>query len=83
MTKLIRQLGLAMAILFFAAAWAGVIITYFSTDSITAFTIAVTAAALATESLIWALAIIGGWTLFANRRKFWQKLTGRPADRSA
>lgn len=79
MTKFIRQLGLAMAILFFAAAWAGVVLTYFSTDSIAAFTIAVTVAALATEALLWALAIIGGWTLFANRRKLWQKLTGGTA----
>ncbi|MEE2525441.1 hypothetical protein V0U79_03610 [Hyphobacterium sp. HN65] len=76
MTKLIRQLGLAMSVLFFVAAWAGVIITYFSTDSIAAFTVAVTVAALATEILVWALAIIGGWTLFANRRKLWDRLTG-------
>lgn len=80
MTRLIRKAVLVLAAIVFAGAWAGVVVTYVSTDSITAFTIAVTIAALATEGLVWALALIGGWTLFANRRKFWQKLTGGAAD---
>jgi ABC-type maltose transport system permease subunit len=76
MTPLIRKIVLLAAVLAFGAAWTGVVIAYFLTDSIAVFTVAVTFAALASEALIWALAIIGGWTLFANRRRFWKRLTG-------
>ncbi|WP_421785586.1 hypothetical protein [Hyphobacterium sp.] len=80
MTKLIRKAALVVAFLAFGGAWTGVVITYFSTDSIVAFTIAVTIAALATEVLVWALAIIGGWTLFANRQRLWNRITGQQGE---
>ncbi|WP_420431044.1 hypothetical protein [Hyphobacterium sp.] len=80
MTKLIRQAALFLAILAFTGAWIGVVVTYFSTDSIAAFTVAVTIAALATEALIWALAIVGGWTLFANRQRLWNRIAGQKGD---
>lgn len=76
MTGTIRKGVLVLAILAFAAGWTGVVFTYFATDSIAAFTVAVTVAALATEGLVWALAIVGGWTLFANRQRLWNRLFG-------
>lgn len=77
MGKTLRKFIALVAGLAFLAAWAGTIITYLSTDSIAAFTIALTIAALATEILIWVAAILGGWTMFANRRALWQRLTGQ------
>ena len=60
----------------FLAAWTGVFVVHSMTDDVTAFTIAVTIAAFATEALIWVAAFIGGWTIFANRKAFWTKMTG-------
>lgn len=79
MTAILRKLVLGLAGVAFLAAWVGVVITYLSTDSIAAFTIAVTIAALATEALFWSLAVIGGWTVFANRKRLWRRLTGQTA----
>jgi ABC-type maltose transport system permease subunit len=72
-----RKLIITLALLAFIATWVGVVITHMSTDSVTAFTIAVTIAALATEALFWVAAVIGGWTIFANRKALWNRLTGR------
>ncbi|WP_421792686.1 hypothetical protein [Hyphobacterium sp.] len=79
MTSFIRKLVLVLAGLATVGAWAGVVITYMSTDSIAAFTVAVTIAAIATEVLFWSLAVIGGWTAFANRKRLWRRLTGQAA----
>jgi ABC-type maltose transport system permease subunit len=72
-----RKLIIAIALFAFIAAWVGVVITYMSTDSVASFTIAVTIAALATEALFWVAAVIGGWTIFANRKALWKRLTGQ------
>jgi hypothetical protein len=79
MTGFIRKAALVLAFAAFGAAWASVIVTYFVTDSTTAFVIAVTIAALATEALFWILAIIGGWAVFANRKKLWNRFFGQPS----
>ncbi|WP_300544493.1 hypothetical protein [Maricaulis sp.] len=73
----LRKLMISLAVAAFAGAWMGVAITWLSTEGIGAFTVAVTIAALATEVLIWVLAIAGGWTVFANRKRLWSRLTGR------
>lgn len=73
----IRKVVLVLAFATFGAAWTGVIVTYFVSDSTTAFVVAVTIAALATEALFWILAIIGGWAVFANRQKLWNRFFGQ------
>lgn len=75
MSGLIRRLIIGGGVVMFAFAWLGVAVVHVSMDSTATFVIAVTIAALATEALFWILAIVGGWAVFANRRKFWQKLT--------
>jgi Na+/phosphate symporter len=77
MGKSLRKFVASLAVLGFVAAWAGVLITWMSTDSIAAITLAVTIAAFATEALIWAGVFIFGWTMFANRKAFWSRISGR------
>lgn len=77
MPGFIRKALLVLAFAAFGAAWAGVIVTYFIADSTAAFVVAVTFAALATEALFWTLAIIGGWAVFANRKKLWNRFFGQ------
>lgn len=76
MGQFLRKTIAGLVVIAFVAAWAGVIITWMSTDSIPAFTLAVTIAAFATEALIWAGVLVFGWTMFANRRAFWSKIQG-------
>lgn len=80
MGKQIRKLVLSLAVLAFLAAWAGVVVVYAGEQGVAAFTVAVTIAAFATEALIWALAFIAGWSVFANRKAIWARLTGRKAE---
>ena len=80
MGKFIRKLVLTLVVLAFLAAWAGVVVTYFTTDGIAAFTVAVTIAAIATEALFWIGAVVGGWTLLASRRAFFARLAGKKAE---
>ncbi|WP_339741522.1 hypothetical protein [uncultured Maricaulis sp.] len=75
-----RKIVIGIALLFVIGAWAGVVIAKLTTDSLAVFTLAVTAAALATEALIWVAAILGGWSIFANRRAIWDRLRGRKPD---
>lgn len=77
MGKQIRKLLLSLAVLAFLASWTGVVIAYLNDAGVGAFTLAVTIAAFATEALIWALAFIAGWSVFANRRAVWARLTGK------
>ncbi|WP_300527326.1 hypothetical protein [Maricaulis sp.] len=77
MGKQVRKLVLSLAVLVCIGAWAGVVATFQTTDDIATKTIALTIAALATEGLIWALAIIGGWSMFANRKALFARLFGR------
>lgn len=77
MGRQMRKLILSLAVLVCAAAWIGVVVTFMSTDDVTVITIAVTVAALASEALIWALALIAGWSIFANRKAFLARLFGR------
>lgn len=76
MNPLIRRSLLVMMAFAVTAAWAGVVVTYLTTESVAAFTIALTIAAIATEVLVWLLAIIGGWSLFANRKRLWNRFFG-------
>jgi hypothetical protein len=80
MGKQIRKLLLSLSILAFVGAWTGVAIVYAGDYSVTAFTIAVTIAAFATEALIWALAFIAGWSVFANRKAVWARFFGRKPE---
>ena len=80
MGKSLRRLGLLLAVLVCLAAWGGVLAAYLADVGVAGFTIALTIAAFATEALIWALAILGGWTVFANRRAFLARLTGRKEE---
>ncbi|MEO1040081.1 MAG: hypothetical protein AAFX09_11085 [Pseudomonadota bacterium] len=41
-----------------------------------AFFATVFAAALSTEALFWAGAVVLGWTAFANRARLWSRFTG-------
>ncbi|MBR9824227.1 MAG: hypothetical protein GYB36_00300 [Alphaproteobacteria bacterium] len=77
MGKQIRKLVLSLVVLICVGAWINVVVTVTSTDDLAARTIAATIAALATEALIWALAMIAGWSIFANRKAFWARLTGK------
>jgi hypothetical protein len=77
MKKTIRRLVLALAGLVCLAAWGGVAWAYFAGVGVAGFTLAVTIAAVATEAFIWALALVAGWSIFANRKKLWAKITGR------
>ena len=77
MASLTKRLILGGSIVLFTLAWLGVLTVFVSTDSLAAFTVAVTIAALATEALIWVLAILGGWTIFSNRKKIWRRVTRR------
>lgn len=72
----LRRCIMGLAFLVFVLAWAGVVFAKLFSDSIAVFTAAVTAAAFATEGLIWVLAIIGGWAMFASRRNIWRKMRG-------
>lgn len=74
--KVLRRTIMTLAFLIFVLAWVGVVAAKFLTDSLAVFTAAVTAAAFATEGLIWVLAIIGGWAIFARRRHFWKRMSG-------
>lgn len=78
MGKTLRKFALVLAVLVFSASWAGVAIAYLNDATVAEFTLAVTVAAIATEVLIWALAFIAGWSVFANRRALWGRLTGKP-----
>lgn len=40
---------------------------------------AVFAAAFSTEAVIWVGAVVLGWTVFANRARLWNSLTGNSA----
>lgn len=77
MGKHARKLILGLVILICAGAWINLAVTFTSTDDLAARTIAATIAALATEALIWALAMIAGWSIFANRKAFWARITGK------
>lgn len=77
MSGLIRRLIIGGSVVMFVFAWLGVAVVHVSMDSTTAFVVAVTIAALATEALFWILAIIGGWAVFANRQKLWNRFFGQ------
>lgn len=77
MGKTLRKFILGLAVLACLGAWAGVAVAYLNDASVAQFAVAVTIAALATEALIWALAFITGWTVFANRKAVWARLTGK------
>ncbi len=77
MSGLIRRLIIGGGIVMFVLAWLGVAMVHISTDNTAAFIAAVTIAALATEALFWILAIIGGWAVFANRKKLWNRFFGQ------
>ena len=63
------------------AAWLSIPAAHFLTDSRALFIAAVTAAALTTEAFFWIAALIGGWTVFENRRKIWRRMTrGRQTE---
>ncbi len=74
--KVLRRTIIAVAFGLFVLAWVGVGAAKVLSDSLAVFTAAVTAAAFATEGLIWVLAIVGGWAIFARRRNFWRRITG-------
>ena len=80
MGPVIRRFALIAFFLVLLTAWAGAAAAYFLSDSVAVFTIALTIAALATEAFIWCLALIGGWSIFANRKRLWRRLTGRGAE---
>ncbi|SDM86077.1 hypothetical protein [Maricaulis salignorans] len=80
MGPVLRKFTIGIALVCFIGAWAGVVIAKLTTDSLAIFTLAVTAAALATEALIWVAAILGGWSIFANRRAIWDRMRGRKSD---
>tara|TARA_R110000868_G_scaffold120773_4_gene320628 strand:- start:4703 stop:4963 length:261 start_codon:yes stop_codon:yes gene_type:complete len=75
-----RKFIIVIAFLVVAGAWAGVVIAKLTSDSLAIFTAAVTVAALATEAFVWIAAIIGGWSIFANRKAVWDRVRGRKPD---
>jgi len=77
MGKQLRKLILGLAVLAFVSAWISAVATFIATDDVAPITISVTLAAFATEALIWALAILAGWSVFANRKTLFARLTGR------
>ena len=70
-----RRYLVIVAALVCLAAWIAVPSAYYLTDSRALFIAAVTAAAFTTEVLFWTGALVGGWTVFENRRKIWRRLT--------
>jgi len=74
--RALRRGMMGLAFLVFVLAWAGVVAAKLFSESLAVLTAAVTAAAFATEGLIWVLAIIGGWAMFASRRNIWRKMRG-------
>lgn len=79
MSGLVRRLIIGGSVVMFVLAWLGVAVVHVTTDSTAVFVVAVTIAALATEALFWILAIFGGWAVFANRKKLWNRVFGQQA----
>ncbi|GJL90947.1 hypothetical protein [Hyphococcus sp.] len=76
---LFRKAIITLAFIVCLAAWGGFVAAKLLSDSLAVVTAALTVAAFATEGLIWVLAIVGGWALFANRLTAWRKMRGGSA----
>lgn len=66
-----------VAVLACISAWTAFGVGVFLDVGTTMKTVLLTIAALATEALIWAMALVLGLTVFEARRKIWRFLTGR------
>ena len=67
----------AVAVVVCAAAWAGMLLGFYLKVDLKTHTMLVTAAALASEAVIWTFAAALGLTVFEARRRIWARLTGR------
>lgn len=73
--------GLALAVCIGCWAFTFGSLIVFGHPGVAKWTAMVTVSAIATEATIWVGAFTLGWSMFANRRRLWARITGsgRPA----
>jgi hypothetical protein len=69
--------GVALAVAVACWAWTFGSLALFGHPGVAKWTAMVTVSALATEVTIWVGAFALGWSMFANRRRLWARITGR------